>query len=155
MMDALLEQLGPDGALRMICTRIADGEDPRDIARLNGMPWMVMRKWMEDAPERMKEWELAKRCFADGLIWSGLSAARDADIESVQVAKLQADVFHKTAAKMSRDEWGDKQQLEVKTIHQVDIRGLLEAREAKLLEMATVQAAPVIDNATGGLVNAD
>ena len=139
MLDDLITEKGEDGVLAMVCTRIADGEDPRRIAVNNGMPWLVMRRWLEDSPERMKQWELAKRCFADGLVWEGLAAARDADIENVQVAKLQADVFHKTAAKMSRDEWGDKQQVEVKNVHKVDIRGLLEAREAKLLAMTLIE----------------
>lgn len=135
MLDDLIAEKGEDGVLAMVCTRIADGEDPRRIAVNNGIPWMVLRRWLEDSPERMKEWELAKRCFADGLVWEGLAAARDAGVENVQVAKLQADHFTKMAGKMSRDEWGDKQQVEVKNVHKVDIRGLLEAREAKLLAM--------------------
>lgn len=61
---------------------------------------------MEDAPERMKEWELAKRCFADGLVWEGLQAAKDATPEDVAVARLQVDTYHKTAGKMSKVEWG-------------------------------------------------
>jgi len=67
------------------------------------------------------------------LIWESLSAARDADSETVAVARLQADHFSKMAGRLSRDEWGDKQQVEIKTTHTVDIRGLLEAREARLM----------------------
>jgi hypothetical protein len=107
-MDRLIDMHGEDGALRMICTRIAEGEDPRDIARGSGMPWMVMRRWMEDKEERMREWELAKRCFADGLVWEGLSAARDATPEDVSVARLQVETYHKTAGKMSKVEWGSE-----------------------------------------------
>lgn len=109
-MDALLEQLGADGALRMVCTRIADGEDPRDIARLNGMPWMVLRKWMEDEPERIREWELAKRCFADGLVYESLREVRDAGLEEVPLARLRSESYGKMAAKLSRVEWGDRQE---------------------------------------------
>lgn len=135
MLDKAIAEMGEDGLLAMVCTRIAEGDDPRQIATGNGMPWLVLRKWMEDKPERMKEWGLAKRCFADGLLWSGLAAARDADVESVQVSRLQADVFHKTAGKMSRDEWGEKQQVEVMNVS-VDFRGLLEARENRLTALA-------------------
>lgn len=110
MMDALLEQLGPDGVLAMVCTRIADGEDPRDIARLNGMPWMVMRKWMEDDESRLREWELAKRCFADGLAYESLREVRDCGLEEVPLARLRSESYVKMAAKMSRVEWGDREE---------------------------------------------
>ena len=73
------------------------------------MPWMVMRRWLEDKPERMAEWELAKRCFADGLVYEGLQVVRDACVESVPLARLQAETYGKQAAKMSRVEWGDRE----------------------------------------------
>ena len=108
-LDALIAEDGEDGVLAMVATRIAIGDDPREIALGMGMPWLVLRKWMEDAPERMKEWELAKRCFADGLVWEGLQAAKDATPEDVAVARLQVDTYHKTAGKMSKVEWGGEQ----------------------------------------------
>jgi hypothetical protein len=91
-------------------TRVSEGEDPRDIARGNGMPWMVMRRWLEDKAERMAEWELAKRCFADGLVYEGLQVVRDASVESVPLARLQNESYVKAAAKMSRVEWGDREE---------------------------------------------
>jgi hypothetical protein len=109
MLDNLIAEMKEEGLLAMVCTRIAEGDDPRLIATGNGMPWLVLRKWMEDAPERMKEWELAKRCFADGLVWEGLEAARDAKPEDVAVKRLQVDTYHKTAGRMSRVEWGGEQ----------------------------------------------
>ena len=109
-MDRLIEMHGVDGALALICTRIAEGEDPRDIARGSGMPWMVMRKWMEDKEERMKEWELAKRCFADGLVYEGLREVRDCGLEGVPLARLRSESYTKMAAKISRVEWGDREE---------------------------------------------
>lgn len=92
---------------------------------------------MEDKPERMQAWELAKRCFADGLAYEGLEAVKGAGPETVQVAKLQFDAYTKTAGKVSRDEWGEKQQVEVTNVS-VDFRGLLEARESRLMALARV-----------------
>ena len=106
-MDRMIAEHGEDGALALIMTRVAEGEDPRNIARSNAMPWMVMRRWLEGKSERMAEWELAKRCFADGLVYEGLQVVRDASVESVPLARLQSDVYGKQAAKMSRVEWGD------------------------------------------------
>ncbi len=109
-MDRMITEHGEEGALALIMTRVSEGEDPRDIARGNGMPWMVMRRWLEGKAERMAEWELAKRCFADGLVYEGLQVVRDASVESVPLARLQAETYGKQAAKMSRVEWGDREE---------------------------------------------
>lgn len=109
-MDRMIAEHGEDGALALIMTRVAEGEDPRNIARGNGMPWMVMRRWLEGKAERMAEWELAKRCFADGLVYEGLQVVRDASVESVPLARLQNESYVKAAAKLSRVEWGDREE---------------------------------------------
>ena len=86
------------------------------------------------------------KCFADGLVYESLKEARDADIDTVQVAKLRSDVYSKTAGKVSREEWGDKVQMEVKQTHSVDIKNLLELREARLMALdvpVVVQAQPM------------
>jgi hypothetical protein len=105
-MDRLIDTHGEDGALALVMTRVAEGEDPRDIARSQGMPWMVMRKWLEDRQERMKEWELAKRCFADGLVYESLREVRDCGLEEVPLARLRSETYQKTAGKVSKVEWG-------------------------------------------------
>lgn len=109
-MDRLIEAHGEDGALALVMTRVAEGEDPRDIARSQGMPWMVMRRWLEDRDVRMREWELAKRCFADGLAYESLREVRDAGLEEVPLARLRSESYVKMAAKMSRVEWGEQKQ---------------------------------------------
>ena len=109
-LDALIAEDGEDGVLASVATRIAIGDDPREIALGMGMPWLVLRKWMEDAPERMKEWELAKRCFADGLAYESLREVRDAGLEEVPLARLRSESYVKMAAKISRVEWGDREE---------------------------------------------
>ena len=96
--------------MALVMTRVAEGEDPRDIARSQGMPWMVMRRWLEDKEERMREWELAKRCFADGLAYESLREVRDAGLEEVPLARLRSESYVKMAAKISRVEWGDREE---------------------------------------------
>ena len=109
-MDRLIETHGEDGALALVMTRVAEGEDPRDIARSQGMPWMVMRRWLEDKEERMREWELAKRCFADGLAYESLREVPDCGLEEVPLARLRSESYVKMAAKISRVEWGDREE---------------------------------------------
>ncbi len=126
-LDAMIAEDSEEGVLARVTTRIAIGENPQDIALSMGMPWIVMRKWMEDKPERMQAWELARRCFADGLAYEGLKAVKDANPETVQVAKLKFDAYTKTAGKVSREEWGEKVQVEInQTISVLD--ALEEAR---------------------------
>ena len=146
-LDSIIAEHGAEWLLSAFVSRIAEGESPAAVATGLGLPWFVMRRWLEDSPDRMSQMELGKRCFADGLIWESLAAARDADGETVAVARLQADHFSKMASRMSRDEWGDKQQVEIKTTHTVDIRGLLDAREARLMSLDTQKA----DNALAHL----
>lgn len=105
-MDALIAEMGEEGVLALVMTRIAIGDDPRDIAVSMGMPWLVLRKWLEDKEERMKEWELAKRCFADGLVYEGLREVRDCGLEGVPLARLRNESYGKIAEKLSRVEWG-------------------------------------------------
>lgn len=120
----MIAEHGEDWVLASVVTRMAEGEAPADIARSMGMPWFVMRRWMEDSDDRMKDMELAKRCFADGLIWDGLAAARDADIETLGVSKLKADHYTKVAEKMSRREWGNEKETGAGGITVVVQRGL-------------------------------
>ena len=133
-LDGIVNRMGESDFMEEICSRVAEGDDPRQIAKNMGLTWFVLKEWLKDGDgEKWKRVEFAKGCFADGLVWESLSAARDADSETVAVARLQADHFSKMAGRLSRDEWGDKQQVEIKTTHTVDIRGLLEAREARLM----------------------
>ena len=99
-MDSLIEHLGEDGVLRMFCTRISEGESPIDIARSNGVPWYAFRGWLEDSSDRMNAWDLADRCFADGLVYEGLREVRNAGLEEVPLARMRDESYKKMAAKL-------------------------------------------------------
>ncbi|MCG3176993.1 MAG: hypothetical protein MOGMAGMI_01957 [Candidatus Omnitrophica bacterium] len=114
-LDNLIAEFGPseliagDSALiDEICAKVSQGEKPWEIAtKHHNIAWMVLRKWIEDDGKRSAVFELAKRCWADRLVWDAVSAARDAGIEDVSVSKLQADTYLKVAAKADRGSWGD------------------------------------------------
>ena len=107
-MDALIAEMGEGGVLALIATRMAEGEAMKDIALSCGMPVTVMRGWLEDDEKRMDEIALARRCFAEDLVYAGLREARDADVESVGLGKYRTDTYMKMAGKMSRREWGEE-----------------------------------------------
>jgi len=106
-LDVLLEEHGEESFLQGICGRVAEGESPDVVSRSMGVPWLVVRRWLEDDGKRVGLLELAKRCWADRLVWDAVSAARDAGVEDVSVSKLQADTYLKVAAKADRGSWGD------------------------------------------------
>lgn len=105
-LDTLIAEHSEEWLLSAFVSRISDGESPQAVSVGIGLPWFVMRRWLEDSADRMREWELGKRCFADGLAYESLRVVRDADPESVAVARLQSETYAKTAGKVSRVEWG-------------------------------------------------
>ena len=109
-LDSLIAEDGEEGVLARVMTRIAIGENPQDIALSMGMPWLVLRKWLEDKPERMAEWELADRCFADGLAYEALREVRDCVLEEVPLARLRSEHYDKKAGKLNRVKWGEQKQ---------------------------------------------
>ena len=109
-LDSMIADDGEEGVLARVMTRIAIGDDPRDIALSMGMPWLVLRKWLEDKPERMEEWALADRCFADGLAYEALREVRDCGLEEVPLARLRSEHYDKKAGKLNRVKWGEQKQ---------------------------------------------
>lgn len=145
-LTADVEEYGEDGVLDAFCGRIAEGESPVDFCKSRGMPWFVMRRWLEDKPHRMSMWALAKRCFADGLQYEAIDDVRTADVETVALAKLQSEAKVRLSGKMNRDEWGEKVQMSVTNVS-VDIKSLLEKREARLVGSGeVVSVVPVLED---------
>ena len=107
-LDAMIAEDSEEGVLARVMTRIAIGDDPREIALSMGMPWLVLRKWLEDKPERMEEWALADRGFADGLAYEALREVRDCGLEEVPLARLRSEHYDKKAGKLNRVKWGSE-----------------------------------------------
>ena len=135
-LDAYIAEKGEAEVLAEFCSRIAIGERHSDITLNMGFPWFVFREFIEDKQERMKEWELAKRCLADELVYEELHSVKKADPETVQVAKLQFDAYTKTAGKVSREEWGEKVQVEINQT--ISVLDALEEARGRLGRMDTL-----------------
>lgn len=123
-LDSLIAEHGEEWLLSAFVSRISDGESPAAVSTGMGLPWFVLRRWLEDSGERMSQWELGKRCFADGLVWSGLAEARDADMETLGVSKFRAEYYQKAAERISPREWGNKSDTGAGGITVVVQRGL-------------------------------
>lgn len=139
---------GGEAVLEMLCSRVADGESPIEISRSMGLSWFVVREWLEGC-DGMSRIELAKRCYADGLVWEGLKIARDADVDSLPVDKFQAEYFQKSAALMNPTGWGGKEDRSGGGITVVVQRGLTAQVEGGVLTIGPAQdkGYPVPDSA--------
>lgn len=120
-LDELIALHGEEGTLSLIATRMAEGESMKEIALSCGMTVTVIRRWLEDDEKRMEEVALARRCFAEELVYEGLREARDADIETVGLGKYRTDTFLKMAGKLDRVAWGEKADVGVTGIGDITI----------------------------------
>lgn len=104
-LDEIVERDGKDGVVAEIASRIAEGEHPSAIAKSKGLPYIVVKAFLEE--NGVDVVGLAKRAHADVLVSDALDAVKNAQPEDVSVARLKADTYLKVAGKQSA-EWGDK-----------------------------------------------
>lgn len=131
-LDAAIAKDGEDELMFKICDLTAQGESIESVGRAVAVRAPVLRKWIKGEKWRLDDYEDAKKDFASRLIYEGLESARDATPEDVAVRRLQVDAYHKTAGKMSRDEWGDKQQVEVSMNGLVSLKELMRLRDERV-----------------------
>lgn len=125
-LDRRLAEEGYD-FLAGIVSRVGLGELPSEVARSCGMPWIVLKSWLEDDPERVALMETALRAGADELEAQALREVRDADGETVALAKLRYESYVKSAGFRDRKRYGNK--VDVEVTHNVSIvEALREAR---------------------------
>lgn len=145
---SMVEGDGEDSLLEGICARVAEGESPMEVARSMGLTWFVVREWLEGG-DGMQRLELAKRCYADGLVWEGLRVAMNARMETLPLDKFQAEYFQKSAALMNPQGWGGKEDKNGGGITVVVQRGLEAKVEGGVLTILPEQnkGYPVPDSA--------
>ena len=125
-LDAWIAERG-EIAFFELASRVGSGELPSRIAQSIGVPWFALKAWIEDDPERMALVELAVRAGADQLEAEALQEVRDADSETVQLAKLRYESYVRSAGFRDRKKYGNKVDVEVgMTVSIVD--ALREAR---------------------------
>ena len=111
-LDAWIAERG-EIAFFELASRVGSGELPSRIAQSIGVPWFALKAWIEDDPERMALVELAVRAGADQLEAEALQEVRDADSETVQLAKLRYESYVRSAGFRDRKKYGNKVDVEV------------------------------------------
>lgn len=106
---ARIGELNATGELQdRFCSLVSEEGDPVRLAReVFGVPWWVMRKWIEGDAGRVADYEMARKAYADKLMYDSIKEVVGAEVETVQLAKLRADRFDRVAGKMDRASWGD------------------------------------------------
>ena len=106
VLDAIIDERGSEYVHNVVLAKLAEGVSPSDIAAGFGMPYVVLRGWLEkNAPELVG---LAGRARADELEWRATNAVDNVEPETVGMARLQSDHYMKVAGKLDRAKWGDK-----------------------------------------------
>ena len=108
--------------LTALAERVANGVPLVDVAHDYGVSLRRLGKWLEDTehPERLKELEFARRCYADKLATEtvaisdeqALAYSKQGTPYDPDVARdtLRVSTRFKAAAKLDRARWGEKEQ---------------------------------------------
>ena len=92
-----------------ICRRLADGELLCDICRPARMPSRdTVRRWQSENGPFRDRYAAARDQQADALAEEAIHIARNADVDSVAVCRLQIDTIKWLIAKIAPRRYGDK-----------------------------------------------
>lgn len=107
-LDRLIGRDGVENVSDMILSRIADGEDLSGIAKIEGMMYSVLWKWIRADEGRWKAYRLALEARAEKEAHEALRIVDGATPEDVSVQKLRAETRLKLAAKWDKKRYGDE-----------------------------------------------
>lgn len=98
--------VGVDVLVEGMAREVSNGTLPEVLSKLyGGIPYICLKRFMEAHGEMFS---LAKRAYADKLVGDALKSV---DEEDVVRGRLKVDTYLKIAGKVSKDEWGDGQNI--------------------------------------------
>jgi len=105
ILDSIVAERGHEWLYDYLTNQLFEGNQPSKIANDLGISYTVLKGWvLENCPE---VFDVARKARADELEWKAMDVVKNADQETLGVAKLQSDHYMKVAAKLDRDTWGD------------------------------------------------
>lgn len=125
------EALGDPVTLRVITSRVAEGETLREVCKSRGWPYSLVARWLSEDDGRRAEYEWSLRLWADAVAQecvtiadtTQLGAIRKTDADGgVTVTeedmlahrKLQIETRMRLAARWDRERYGERSAVDVK-----------------------------------------
>lgn len=106
-LDRLLEDHGEGGVSDMVCGLVSHGNSLAEIAKAEGMPYVVLWKWVNGDEGRLAAYRQALEARADYEVSRALEIADGAVSEDAVVAKLRVDMRKWVAGKWGRGQYGE------------------------------------------------
>lgn len=109
-LNALANAIEDDGGNAVILDRIAGGDYLTEVAADWAVSVQLLRKWIRADPERVAEYEVAKRLSADALVEAAgviLDDANTISSQHIAKAKSRSEFKRWLAAKRDREQYGD------------------------------------------------
>jgi len=111
----LIADIGDDGLLDLICTRVSGDGSPDDkperlagIAKSLGMPYGHLWRWLSGDPQRLWAYNQSIEGMIDAEAMSILSIADCATEDDINLRKLQIDARKWMASKLAKSRYGDE-----------------------------------------------
>ena len=96
-LDRWVDEAGDGGVMNEVCSRVAEGETLKEIARTVGMPYSVLWNWLQ-GEGRMELYRQAKEAAAEALADEVLQVA-----DTSEVVRDRVDARKWLAGKWARD----------------------------------------------------
>ena len=101
-LDRWVEETGDGGVMNEICSRVAEGESLKGIAKTVAMPYSVLWNYLQ-SEGRMEKYRQAKEAAAEALADEVLSVA-----DTSEVVRDRVDARKWLAGKWARQVYGEK-----------------------------------------------
>ena len=102
-LDRWVDESGDGGVMNEICSRVAEGDSLKGIARSVGMPYSVIWNYLQEG-DRMELYRQAKEAAAESLADEVLEVA-----DTSEVVRDRVDARKWLASKWGKRTYGDKQ----------------------------------------------
>jgi len=103
----MVAEIAKRGGTEYVLDRVASGETLTRIAESLGVSRPLLNNWLLHG-DRKEQYTYAKQLAAGALVDQSLDIVDQADVASVQLAKLKADTRRWIAGKLDRDQWGEQ-----------------------------------------------
>lgn len=120
--DRIAEAGGEEELVFIICAQVAGGCSLTDWCGHYGIERGLVWAFLTETPERFERYKMALRGVADDYFGQMVPIAMGADVDGVQVSKLQIDTLDRVAKRLDRERFGDNVKVEAQVDHALTVQ---------------------------------